>query len=133
MRVVLYAEGPNEIGPIEMPPLSGRGSSIANDDLGPAHILTRRCIARVTSRNEHSIHFHAPLRVRAGPSRGSQLLDSKVLERILTWTYPARSPDLAVVLVDADGAESERRKRLNELVSRRAVAAPPAVVAVAVE
>jgi hypothetical protein len=133
MRVVLYAEGPNETGLTERPPLSGRGSSIVDDDLGPAHLLTRRCIDHVTKHKLPSIQFHAPLRLGAASARGSHLLDPKRLEELLTWVHPARTPDLAVVIVDADGAESARRKTLNEVISQREVFLPPTVVAIAVE
>lgn len=132
MRVVLYAEGPNETGAIEMPPLFARRSRIADDDLGPAHILTRRCVALTTNRDAASIQFQAPLLVRGKSAKGSQLLDSRVLERLLTWTHPKIAPDLAVILVDQDGAEA-RRTMLKSIVDQRRLPQPPVVIAIAVQ
>jgi len=132
MRVVLYAEGPGETGTVEMPPLYARRSRITEDALGPAHVLTRRCIARITEHDERSIQFQAPLMPRGKPARGSQLIDPRTLAKLLTWTHPDMPPDLVILLVDADGSDS-RRSELESAVETRPMSVPPAVVALAVQ
>ncbi len=133
MHVVLYAEGPGETGPVEMPPASAARSRISEDALGPAHVLTRRCIARAAGRDESWIEFQAPLFLPRGkPARGSQLLVPRTLVKLLTWTHPVLAPDLAIVLVDADGSTS-RLSDLESTIAGRAMVVPPAIVAVAVQ
>jgi len=132
MRIVLYAEGPNETGVVESPPLYAPRARIAEDALGPAHLLTRRAVALVASRDERSIQFQAPLLPRGKPARGSQLLKARTVEQLLTWVHPDLPPDIAILLVDADGS-STRRGELEAVLARRRIVVPPSVVAVAVQ
>lgn len=130
MRVVLYAEGPNEAG-VEGPPSYDRRRPLPDEELGPAHVLSRRAIARATGRDPRSIRFEPPLLHLGRAAVGSQILDGKVLPRLLTWADPAQAPELAIVLVDGDG-EKKRRSTLQAVVERRG-SFMPVVVAVAVQ
>lgn len=111
MRLVLYAEGAGEV--------AGAGglawhtnSPLAEDSLGAAHELVRRCLAREDGGPlpPSAVQFIGPLRTGRGRiPRGSDLLDREKLRRLLTWMQPALQPDLAVVLVDEDGDASRKR------------------------
>lgn len=59
-------------------------------------------------------------------ARGSDLLDGRTLRQLLTWVKPQQQPDLAIVLVDADG-DLQRANRLRSIVST--VRVPSVVVA----
>jgi hypothetical protein len=61
--------------------------------------------------------------------RGSDFLHAQTLAQLLTWPRPDKQPDLAVVIVDADG-DSRRKPTLDEAVSKVRVSR---VVAVAVQ
>ncbi len=107
LRVVLYAEGGGETGGIAkgLPPAPGE--SLTDDWLGVGHILVRRAITLVRSIQEVTISFESPLRTRRGRiARGSELHDEQTLRQLLTWLR--KRPDLAVVLVDADGDNARR-------------------------
>lgn len=130
MRVVLYAEGPNEAG-VEGPPTYSRRRTLADDALGPAHVLTRRAIAHAMGRDPRSIRFEPPILHRARTAVGSQLLDARILPRLLTWLDLSQEPELAIVLVDADG-DKKRRLALLTMIERRA-SLMPVVVAVAIQ
>lgn len=115
MRVVLYAEGPGEAG------LSGRlgpapGDPIAEEWLGPGHVLVRRSIAERRSIPEGAVRFEAPLALRGRAARGSDLRVCANLRKLLTWASPTRKPDLAVVLVDADGEGNQVHTELTGCV-----------------
>lgn len=73
-----------------------------------------RSLAHTWSVPEAAVQFEAPLRtVRGTVARGAELLDRGTLRRILSWARPTQRPDLAVILVDADGTH-DRRARLAE-------------------
>jgi hypothetical protein len=123
MRVTVYVEGGREYGPaVALPPPN---EPLAEDNLGPAHVLVRRCLADVVT--EDAIQFLAPLKFLGKECRGSMLLKEKVLRRVLTWAEGA--PDLAVVLVDEDGI-NQRLSQLNGHVASRKLVTPPVVVGV---
>jgi Domain of unknown function (DUF4276) len=130
LRFVLYAEGPADSeGTFELQCRPGDG--LIEESLGPAHILVRRC---VTAARRHvppsAVLFEEPLRTgRSVRARGSDLLDSSTLRRLLTWIDLKKRPDLAVVLVDSDN-DSDRKKRLCEAV---ATVKAPHVIGVAVQ
>ncbi len=129
LRVALYAEGPTELadaGTLAPSP----GSALEEEFLGPAHVLIRRCLVDTGGPQVSEVRFEAPLRTGRGRMpRGSDLLDRMTLSMLLTWPLPAKRPDLAVVLVDADGD----RRRLSRLRRVTRSANLPAVVAVAVQ
>ncbi len=130
MRVVLYAEGPNETGFVESPSAHDR-RVLSAEELGPGHVLTRRVIVHATGRDELPVRFAAPLLHRGRIATGSQLLDFHVLPRLLTWGEPKLAPDLVIVLVDSDGVTA-RRSQLRSIVDGMG-SALPVVVAVAVQ
>ncbi len=78
-------------------------SPLSEAQLGPVHILVRRCL-------DDEVTFEAPLRSRGRIPRGSNLLNAAVLRAVLTWPTVQQRPDLAVVLVDEDGAVGRRPK-----------------------
>jgi hypothetical protein len=115
LRVVLYAEGGRDLGAATTQVAPGQ--ALPEDALGPAHFLVRRSIEETRRIPEAAIRFEAPLRTPRGiVAQGSHLLDRKTLRQLLTWVHPARRPDLAVVLVDADG-DTDRRRALVEVVA----------------
>lgn len=107
MRVVLYAEGTRELGAsTPVPPLT----PIDRSEEGAGHVLVRRALSALGC---DEIVFEGPLLGRRGrPLRGSELLETKPLRRVLTWARGR--PDLAIVLVDRDG--NSRRKRQLEAI-----------------
>lgn len=113
VRVVLLAEGSGETGGVlTMPP--SPGDALTDDMLGPAHALVARALAKTWNVPERAVRFEAPNRtVRGTIVRGGELLDRGTLRRVLLWARPTQRPDLAVVLVDADGTH-DRRARLAE-------------------
>lgn len=112
-RVVLYAEGVGELGGGIQP---APGDPIPDEALGPAHDLVRRCLEVERRIPEAATTFVAPLRLRARQARGSDLLSRESLRQLLSWPLKQRRPDLAVVLVDADG-DSGRQKLLQDYVA----------------
>ncbi len=112
MRVVLYAEGPGEL--VGDPAFGAQpptpGERIDEDLLGAAHVLIRRSI--VSQREgvpEQAIQYVGPLRPEGHVLRGSDLLKKERLRQALNWPPNQRRPDLAVVLIDADGRLPCRR------------------------
>jgi len=112
MRVVLYAEGSGEVGAGALRPAPGR--LLVEELLGPGHILISGAITLARGIPHEGIHFEQPLRTRGRLAKGSDLISRTTLRQLLTWADPARRPDLAVVLVDADGDSSRRRTLLAE-------------------
>ncbi len=128
VRIVLYAEGAGELRSTRHAPLFVPGDPLDEDVLGAAHLLVRRTVEEARRLPARAIQFEEPLATTGGRiPRGSDFQERRTLLRLLTW--PARPPDLAVVLVDRDG-DTDRRRRLLEWVADRPV---PKVVAVAVE
>lgn len=102
MRIVVMAEGAWELkGAAGTTPAPGE--RLTEDALGPAHLLVRRVLLERAARPPSSLAFEAPLRVNGRVARGSDLKDRTSLRRLLSWANPSLQPDLAVVLVDADG------------------------------
>lgn len=102
MRVVVCAEGAWELkGAAGHAPAPGQ--RIAEEALGPAHLLVRRVLIERAGGEAGKVEFEAPLRVAGRAARGSDLRDRTSLRRLLTWPRPDLRPDLSVVLVDADG------------------------------
>ncbi len=122
MRVVLYAEGPGELGRTSTP---AAGEPLSPDALGPAHCLVRRAFEAV------HVEFIAGLQPHARRPRGGALLHRPTLVRLLSWALPELMPDLAIVLVDNDGVGT-RRSQLQRIVAERNQS-PPVVVGVAHE
>jgi hypothetical protein len=118
LRVVLYAEGAGEIAGAVSRRLAPC-SPLSEDDLGPGHLLVRRTLV---SMGAADVRFEAPLKVAGSgalrAASGSDLLKRTTLRRLLSWPTPQSQPDLAVVLVDADGT-SDRRKLRQNLVDLR--------------
>jgi hypothetical protein len=107
LKVVLLAEGNGEVGPNAQ---RGPGSPVAVDDWAPGHELFARAIAHGTKIPREAVRFLEPLRTgRGGVAKGSNLLHDKTLRRLLGY-LPAFRPDLAIVLVDADGEPTRKRK-----------------------
>jgi hypothetical protein len=113
LRVVVYAEGEGETGGEArgLPPRPG--DSLTEDRLGPGHILVRRALAAARGVPEAAVAFEQPLRTGRGPlARGSHLHQPRTIRELLTWISREREPELAVVLVDADGNNSRRATML---------------------
>jgi len=132
LSVTLIAEGAGEdrgARPNHLPQ-PDPGEALVDEELGAGHLLFRRAIAHARSLPEDAVRFHAPLRLRSGRlARGSDLLVSNRVKQLLTYP-PGPAPDLALVLVDADGEPS----RFDEVsrVARRSTR-PAAVIAIAVQ
>ena len=95
------------------------------EHLGPAHILVRRCLVADRSIPEGAVRFEGPMRTpRACAAVGTALYGTRQsLRRLLTWPMHPKAPqqpDLAVVLVDADG-DTGRKTRLEAWCSDRPV------------
>jgi hypothetical protein len=112
LRVVLYAEGSGEtLGELSSFQ-SAPGTPLAEEQLGAGHVLARRAIASARGIPEDAVLFEAPLRTARGlVAHGSDFLNRTTLRRLLTWPDLQRRPELAIVLVDADG-EANRGARL---------------------
>jgi hypothetical protein len=124
-RVVVYAEGPGELSGPDTSRQRAPGTSLTEDELGAAHLLVRRCLERSRALAPHSIQFEEPLRSRGKLARGSMLHSRTTLRPLLFWADEDLRPDLAIVLVDADGKE-ERQAELDsalENLTGEAVAA----------
>jgi hypothetical protein len=129
LRVVLYAEGGRELAGEQRWQLAP-GDRLPEDALGAAHYVVARALNRTRHLPETAVLFEEPLRTNRGrPARGSDLLDRQTLRRLLMWPSAARRPQLAIVLVDADGDET-RRPTLNAATEN---VTTPRVVAVAVQ
>lgn len=129
LRVVVYGEGRGELGGDEtrLPP---PGQRLEEPMLGAAHLLLRRALVQARALEEDDVRFDAPLLVRGRVACGSDLLDAARLRGLLAWATPTRTPDLVVVLVDADGHGPARRKALRQVAGTCRV---PCVVGVAVQ
>lgn len=128
-RVVVYAEGQGELaGTVRHD--HAPGSPLSEQELGPAHLLVRRCLERTRGLDPSVIRFEEPLRTGRGRRpRGSDLHSGDALRRLLLWADESKRPHLAVVFVDADGDE-KRQGYLDGYVTDLPV---EAVVGVAVE
>jgi hypothetical protein len=130
LRIVLHAEGPGETrGAFSLPPAPG--SVLSEDGLGPGHLLVRRVAEAARGVPAEAIAFLAPLRSSRGVVvRGSMLLERTTLRQLLTWPSADRRPDVAIVLVDADGDPADRRALLQSHVVGITL---PTVLAIAVQ
>lgn len=128
-RVVIYAEGQGELaGPMRHD--HAPGAPLVEEELGPAHLLVRRCLERTRDLAPSLVQFEEPLRTGRGRRpRGSDLHNGDSLRRLLLWADERKRPDLAVVFVDADGGEA-RQEQLDASVQALPV---EAVVGVAVQ
>lgn len=132
VRIALYAEGSRErSGPETL--LPAPGMRLREEQLGAAHILVRRIAVEAGEYSTDEVLFASPLRLgRRGGGMlptGSQLLDRRNLQQLLSWPMPRRRPDLGVVLVDADG-DNQRLKTLGAYVEELTL---PTVVGVSKE
>jgi len=128
MRVVLYAEGAGELlGSItQLPPVA---TSLKDDFLGPAHLLLRRAMMEAWSAPSAAIAFESPKRFRGRLACGSDLHNERSLCELLSWFQPMQKPELAMVLVDADG-DKQRQTRLQRATDGVSV---PIIITVAVQ
>lgn len=124
LRVVLYAEGAAEAG--HGP---GFGQVLAEDELGPAHDLVRRCLTEKGTIPEGAVLFGRPLRLKGKVARGSDLLVPGHARKLLAWPPRSRAPEFAVFLVDGDGDPSRRAAAENAVAGSLV----PAVIGVAVQ
>ncbi|KFE68492.1 DUF4276 family protein [Hyalangium minutum] len=128
IRVVVYAEGQGELaGAKRLQPAPG--SPLSEEELGSAHLLVRRCMEKARNMDTPSVCFEEPLRTRGRIAKGSMLLSRETLRQLLLWPDPHKQPDLAIVLVDADG-DAGRQKLLEETIDGVPV---QAVIAVAIQ
>jgi hypothetical protein len=129
VRVVVYAEGAGELaGSKSLQPAPG--SLLTEEELGSAHLLVRRCLERTRGLTPDTVRFEEPLRTSRGRlARGSILHSRDTLRPLLSWVDPTKQPDLAVVLVDADGDDG-RQSLLDSAIKGVLV---EAVVAVAIQ
>lgn len=111
LRVVLLAEGNGEVGPNAH---RGPLSPIAIEEWGPGHELFARAIALKSQIPREAVQYREPLRTRGKVAKGSNLLHGRTLRQLLTY-LPVDRPDLAIVLVDADG-ELSRKRALEEIL-----------------
>jgi hypothetical protein len=125
---VIYAEGAGEaVGSVtELPPV---GEALKPDMLGAAHVLVRRTLVDAKQLEPEEVRFDSPNRTRGRLARGSDLLHATRLRQLLTWPRPQQQPDLAVVLVDADGD----RQRATQIRASLGSVGVVAVVAVPVQ
>jgi hypothetical protein len=126
LRVVLYAEGAGETaGPVTL--LPEVGSPLAEDMLGPGHLLLRRVLCAERGIDAGAVRFDVPQRTRRGRfPHGSDLLDETTLRQLTTWPKPIQRPDLVLVLTDADG-DNQIESRLDVLSRSLANVFVPAV------
>jgi hypothetical protein len=125
-RVVVYAEGAGELTGPDTSRQRAPGTLLTENELGAAHLLVRRCLERSRSLAPESIRFEEPLRSRGKLARGSMLHSRTTLRPLLFWADEALRPDLALVLVDADGKE-ERQAELDSALQDLTVEAVAAV------
>lgn len=125
VRVVLLAEGFGETGGV-VTLLPAPGQRLDEAMLGPAHTLVARALAQTWNVPTATVRFEAPLRTTRGTiARGGELLDRGILRRILLWAKPTQRPDLAIVLVDADGTRDRKTvltRHTNDLPGNRLIA-----------
>jgi hypothetical protein len=114
-RVVVYAEGRGELAGRDSSRQPAPGLALTEDELGAAHLLVRRCLERTRQLAPDSVQFEEPLRSRGKLARGSMLHGHTTLRQLLSWPDANRTPDLAVVFVDADGKE-DRQAELDSAV-----------------
>ena len=128
-RVVVYAEGTGELaGAKSLQPAPG--AQLSEEELGSAHLLVRRCLEKARGLDASLVQFEEPLRTPRGRvAKGSMLHSRDTLRPLLLWADPHKQPDLAIVLVDADG-DTGRQKLLDEAIEGIPV---KAVVAVAIQ
>jgi hypothetical protein len=129
LRVVVYAEGPGELAGPEKGRQRAPGTALLENELGAAHFLVRRCLGHVCSLDAESVHFEEPLRHQGRLAYGSVLHGRNTLRRLLSWADERKRPDLALVLVDADGKD-DRQEELDAAIEGVPVRA---VVAVAIQ
>ncbi|HLK99629.1 MAG TPA: DUF4276 family protein [Myxococcaceae bacterium] len=128
-RVVVYAEGAGELAGTSSFPRAP-SSPLTEEELGSAHLLVRRCLERARDLDASLVRFEEPLRTGRGRlAKGSILHSPTTLRPLLLWAAPERQPDLAIVLVDADGDE-ERQQALDSAITGLPV---EAVVSVAIQ
>jgi hypothetical protein len=126
-RVVVYAEGAGELaGSRSLRPAPGE--PLAEEELGSAHLLVRRCLEKSRGLATNNVRFEEPLRTSRGGrlARGSILHSRDTLRPLLFWVDPNKKPDLAIVLVDADG-DGERQTLLDDAIMGVPVEATVAV------
>ncbi len=107
-RVVVYAEGPGELAGRDTSRQRAPGTPLEEEELGAAHLLVRRCLERARGLTPESIQFEEPLRSRGKLAKGSMLHSRNTLRPLLFWADEDMRPDLALVLVDADGKEDRQ-------------------------
>jgi len=95
-------------------------------------MLVRRCIAEGTRIPAPAVIFEVPLLLRGRVPRGSDLRVCKNLHKLLTWPRPEGVPDLAVVVLDADG-NHRIRPQLASCIGERPLPRPPVCLGVAVQ
>lgn len=129
IRVVVYAEGAGELaGAKNLQP--SPGSRLSEEELGSAHLLVRRCLEKTRGLDSSLVQFEEPLRTMRGKvAKGSMLHSRDTLRPLLLWADPRKQPDLAIVLVDADG-DTGRQKLLEEAIEGIPVTT---VIAVAIQ
>jgi hypothetical protein len=128
-RVVVYAEGAGELaGSKSSQPAPG--FALTEEELGSAHLLVRRCLKKSRGLDASEVRFEEPLRTGRGRlARGSILHSRDTLRPLLFWADSNKQPDLAVILVDADG-DPKRQALLDSSLGDVPV---EAVAAVAIE
>lgn len=129
IRVVVYAEGAGELaGAKSLQP--SPGSLLSEEELGSAHLLVRRCLEKARGLDSTHVQFEEPLRTPRGKvAKGSMLHSRETLRPLLLWADPRKQPDLAVVLIDADG-DAGRQMLLEEAIEGIPVTT---VIAVAIQ
>jgi Domain of unknown function (DUF4276) len=128
MRVVVYAEGGRDDAR-SAETRSAPGEPLAEQGLGAVHALVRRCLAERGP--TEPVRFESPLNPGARPMRGGRLLPCRTLRKALAWPSPETTPDLAVVMADADG-DGARLAALRKCVESRLRPYPPVVVGICV-
>jgi hypothetical protein len=109
LRVVVLAEGSKETGALAVRPAPG--VALGSEELGAAHVLIRRCLVASSRMPEAAIHFQEPLRLASGSvARGASLRNREALRKLLAYPPRGNRPDLAILLVDADGDPDRRRE-----------------------
>lgn len=126
-RVVVYAEGAGELTGRDTSRQRAPSTPLTEEELGVAHLLVRRCLEHTRELPPESIQFEEPLRSRGKLARGSMLHSRSTLRPLLFWANPDHRPDLAIVLVDADGKEEDRREQLTQALENLPLEAVSAV------
>src|SRR5262245_30253938 len=126
IRVALYAEGSGETSGTPHPQVA-QGELIRTDHLGAGHALLARIIATARSLPLDRVPWLRPLRLPGREPRGCDLLNPKVLRRVLNWPQMARAPHCSIVLVDDDGDPT----KVHDTQAEVAQASPAACVLIA--